>query len=498
MTEIMADRNVAEAFIDKYKDIAIEHQIKYGIPASVTLAQACLESAYGTSDGVQKHNVFFGIKADKSWKGGIAQYWDDEAGKSTFRAYPTPEASFSDHSRLLTNNHYKNCCGNLSADNHVGWLYGIVKGGYATDAGYVEKNESVIRNFNLDQYDKIAMQKAKEMGKECGYLKGDRSSFYDPSKPMAKEQPLDNKLYLNALNGNFAVPIDLSKVEVSSEFNVQRPGHKHGGIDLSTKGKYLDVYATEDNGKVVAVKPNNGDAGNMVTIEYNRSDGSKYQTTYMHLSEIKELKKGDPVQAGQIIGKSGNTGHSTGPHLHFEVYNFNNTKDGGKWEKMDPAYYLAEMEVRSGNTSVSLNKNGNDYLAETKSKMQIIPQSDNLLAQKTNSNNPNKWLNYLMQQTGTTADDSQDPITSLISCYFTGLIALMARMKNRAGAEKEEAEQKALAEKNSPEARQQRIEERDRNTPTKEYTEGTAHQTASMKYEELQEENTQSVGLKKV
>ena len=57
------------------------------------------------------------------------------------------------------------------------------------------------------------------------------------------------------------------------------------GVDISTGGKYLPIYGTEDNGKVIAVKPNNGAAGNMITVEYNRADGSRLQCTYMHLSK---------------------------------------------------------------------------------------------------------------------------------------------------------------------------------------------------------------------
>jgi murein DD-endopeptidase MepM/ murein hydrolase activator NlpD len=54
--------------------------------------------------------------------------------------------------------------------------------------------------------------------------------------------------------------------------------------------------------------------GNMVLI----NNGNGYQTRYGHLSAI-EVKEGDVVQKGQVIGRVGNTGHSTGTHLHFEI-----------------------------------------------------------------------------------------------------------------------------------------------------------------------------------
>ena len=50
-----------QKFIDKYKEIAIQQQLKYGIPASITLAQAILESSYGTSKQAKECKNFFGV-----------------------------------------------------------------------------------------------------------------------------------------------------------------------------------------------------------------------------------------------------------------------------------------------------------------------------------------------------------------------------------------------------------------------------------------------------
>jgi len=66
-------------------------------------------------------------------------------------------------------------------------------------------------------------------------------------------------------------------------------------------------------GKVVYAGWNNGGYGNLVIVE-----NGPYQTYYAHLSEI-PVNVGDSVSMGQVIGLSGNTGNSTGPHLHYEV-----------------------------------------------------------------------------------------------------------------------------------------------------------------------------------
>ena len=80
----------------------------------------------------------------------------------------------------------------------------------------------------------------------------------------------------------------------------------------------------------------------MITVEYNRSDGSRLQCTYMHLSEI-GVKVGDTVNAGMQLGYSGNTGRSTGPHLHFETKFYNAQ---GTLQSYDPAEYIAELSFR--------------------------------------------------------------------------------------------------------------------------------------------------------
>ena len=53
---------VKEAFYEKYAQAAIDQQIKYGIPASITLQQMALESGYGTSDLAANYNNYFGVK----------------------------------------------------------------------------------------------------------------------------------------------------------------------------------------------------------------------------------------------------------------------------------------------------------------------------------------------------------------------------------------------------------------------------------------------------
>ena len=89
-----------QEYIAKYKKIAIEHMERYGIPASITLAQGILESDSGNSELSRKSNNHFGIKCKKDWKGGKV-YHDDDAKGECFRSYKSVEESYEDHAEYL-------------------------------------------------------------------------------------------------------------------------------------------------------------------------------------------------------------------------------------------------------------------------------------------------------------------------------------------------------------------------------------------------------------
>jgi murein DD-endopeptidase MepM/ murein hydrolase activator NlpD len=113
---------------------------------------------------------------------------------------------------------------------------------------------------------------------------------------------------------------------ISSSFG-QRPGGFHIGLDI--QGSEGDAVVAAEAGEVILAEcyEKNKDYGNLVIIEH--SGGT--QTWYSHLSAF-AVSKGDKVEQGQIIGEVGNTGRTTGPHLHFEV----RVND----EPLDPLLYL--------------------------------------------------------------------------------------------------------------------------------------------------------------
>ncbi len=124
--------------------------------------------------------------------------------------------------------------------------------------------------------------------------------------------------YLAALEKMpLGVPIH---TRISSPFGKRKdPFNKnaafHPGIDF--KGDTGDKVRATGNGKVKRSEYNNHGLGNYITV----SHGNGYETTFAHLSK-RLVRRGEKITKGQVIGLLGNTGRSTGSHLHYEVRYF--------------------------------------------------------------------------------------------------------------------------------------------------------------------------------
>lgn len=141
-----------QAYIDQYKDLAIEQMLKYNIPASITLSQGLLESGAGRSWLTKSSNNHFGIKCH-GWTGRRVFHDDDERGEC-FRAYDNPRQSFEDHSRFLaTQSRYARLF-NYSRTDYKSWARGLKQCGYATNPQYASKLIQIIELYNLNLYDK--------------------------------------------------------------------------------------------------------------------------------------------------------------------------------------------------------------------------------------------------------------------------------------------------------------------------------------------------------
>jgi flagellum-specific peptidoglycan hydrolase FlgJ len=175
-----------QEFFDKYGSDAQEAMRKTGIPASVTLAQAALESAYSA---YAFQNNFFGIKASKNWQGktqllrtteclpsndpeylqkhGMPAFpevisiepsnregWYIWHIRDYFRAYDTALEGFIDHANFfIVNTRYSLAI--QDEKNAEKFAEDIAKAGYATAPNYGESLIALIKEFNLTKYDSL-------------------------------------------------------------------------------------------------------------------------------------------------------------------------------------------------------------------------------------------------------------------------------------------------------------------------------------------------------
>lgn len=289
----------------------------------------------------------------------------------------------------------------------------------------------------------MVIEQAKKEGKNIGttdYRKGDVSDA--PSQSATSTQTTGKTESVTAKptpNGLYSLPLDKKEfMLVTSPFGNRKdpfnPGKTefHKGIDINCKNEPL--LATENNGKVKSVNQNaNTGGGKSVTIEYNRDNGSKYDVTYMHMSDI-SVSVGDTVNAGQKIGVSGNTGtRTTGAHLHFCV---KTVSADGKSRDIDPAAYLAEISQKGG-MSQQLLYNGKDLLASYK---ESNPVSQDASATIDTSMTPDQWMKKILSSEDSSVGlDGKDPVIEMAMTMFGSLMALAVQIDNKGNDEKMQA-----------------------------------------------------------
>ena len=141
-----------EQFIERFAPLAIEEMRIFGIPASVTLAQAILESNSGRSHPALYWDNFFGMHCHKkTHKLECAPYVD--AGDSCrLYVYQTEWHSFRAHSAHITQGRYKTLP-KLCGKNPWSWCNKLQEFGYSTDPDYSWKLGTIIKTFNLTKYD---------------------------------------------------------------------------------------------------------------------------------------------------------------------------------------------------------------------------------------------------------------------------------------------------------------------------------------------------------
>lgn len=151
--------NPSMDYITQYKKIAVAEMHRTGIPASIKMAQALLESGAGRSTLATEANNHFGIKCGGSWNGDTFYREDDDYNakgklmKSCFRKFDSVIESYMAHSNFLTTQRRYESLFGIARDDYKGWAKGLRKAGYATDKKYPQKLIDIIEKYELFNLD---------------------------------------------------------------------------------------------------------------------------------------------------------------------------------------------------------------------------------------------------------------------------------------------------------------------------------------------------------
>ena len=248
-----------QQYIEQYAEYAMEQMRRYGIPASVTLAQGLIESADGRSTLARTANNHFGVKG--TFNGAYVLANDDKPNEK-FKKYDNVGQSYEDHSKVLMAARYQKYVGNLSPDDYKGWAAGIKSGGYATAKNYVSTIVNVIEANNLQKYDQMVMEQMKREGRQFGVASNPLSA----ATQQGQANPSMKQTGFDLPQGQYSMPVSRdSFMLVTSPYGSRRDPmdnsktQVHHGIDIKTHGDA--VLATENNGTVVAVNHNTNTGG---------------------------------------------------------------------------------------------------------------------------------------------------------------------------------------------------------------------------------------------
>ena len=140
------------AYIRRFRKTAIAEMKKYGVPASITLAQGIVETNSGRSAMSKRENNHFGIKCRRGCNCKCATYADDKPNDQ-FRVFKSAWYSYREHSKLVTSGRYSH----LKKHNkdYRKWAKGLKKAGYATHPKYAQMLIAVIERHKLHIYDNM-------------------------------------------------------------------------------------------------------------------------------------------------------------------------------------------------------------------------------------------------------------------------------------------------------------------------------------------------------
>ncbi len=303
-----------EEYINRYKHIAIAHQRRYGIPASITMAQGILESNSGNSNLARKSNNHFGIKCKGSWKGRSVRH-DDDAPNECFRAYDTVEKSYEDHAEFLDSSPRYDSLFAFSPTDYRSWARGLKGAGYATAPDYTPRLIKIIEDYKLYLLDREEEGEGKG---EVAYLAETTSLPSESIEERARQDmdgidPNNFRITVNTVNGYNLYRTNQCIYVVAEEADSFRSIARLFNVSPSTLRKFNDIEdssARLKKGDVIYLEKKKSHwMGNTRHHKMRRGESlysisQSYGIRLSSLRRLNKLKRGiEPIEGATIALK---------------------------------------------------------------------------------------------------------------------------------------------------------------------------------------------------
>lgn len=309
-----AQKITRQEYIERYKHIAIDHMERYGIPASITMAQGILESNSGNSTLAKESNNHFGIKCKKNWTGDRVYHDDDEKGEC-FRKYDSVEESYQDHADFLDSQPRYDSLFAYSSSDYRSWARGLKAAGYATNPQYASALVKIIEDnqlYLLDRDNGAALYSSHlraESGMESAFeLESDISR---PTTSSGKIDPNNYRVAEQRVNGydvytNNRTPYIIAKQgykleDIAATFSLsERTLRKYN--ELKSSGEIELV----DGEMIYVARKQNGWQGNARRHKVREGEtllsiSQDYGIRLSKLAKMNKLSKHEALQPGSEI-----------------------------------------------------------------------------------------------------------------------------------------------------------------------------------------------------
>ncbi len=279
-------------YISLWKDEAILQMREHGIPASITLAQAILESGDGNSELARKGNNHFGIKCH-DWTGKKV-YHDDDKRHECFRKYDTAHQSFEDHSLFLKRSRYAFLY-DYKVTDYEAWAKGLKKAGYATNPKYPDLLIRIIEENNLTQYDKQGLSKNYNPSK--------------PNKPASKTTKEGDAIVITIDRGKNIFVSD-NKIKYIVTESATTPAQLAEEMDMGkwqiSRYNDLDKRSKIDEGTRIYIQPKRNkskqhSSHTVATGETLHTISQHYGVKEKKILKFSDLPKGHKVKPGEVL-----------------------------------------------------------------------------------------------------------------------------------------------------------------------------------------------------